>query len=270
MRSISEQGLIRLLLWGLLFIYMSCSSNDDPGPVDCNASSLAVSFTSTDPTSCAVNNGTITATAAGGEGPFQYALDANGYASSADFKGLGAGTYQLKLKDKNGCERSTSVVLKPFGSTLAAVITVTDSGCNTSNGAISIDATGGTGPYTYTINNGAVSSQNNATVLAAGSYVVKVTDDTGCSVTETVKVLSGIRLSVEIKAIIDASCAVTGCHISGGAAPISFTSLANIQSSASLIKTKTASGEMPKGGAKLSQEKLDAIACWVDDGAPNN
>ncbi len=94
-------------------------------------------------------------------------------------------------------------------------------------------------------------------------------DNAECSITQSAKVLSGIKLSVEIKTIIDASCAVTGCHVSGGAA-VSFTTLANVISNASLIKSMTQSGTMPKGGAKLPQEQLNAIACWVDDGAPNN
>ena len=52
--------------------------------------------------------------------------------------------------------------------------------------------------------------------------------------------------------------------------PLHFTVFSNIQSSASQIKSLTQSGAMPKNGSKLSQTQLDAIACWVDDGALNN
>jgi len=271
MRSINAHLLLSITLWGSLFMYMSCSSGDEPAPVNCTTSNLTLNFTSTDPTSCGTSNGTITATSTGGDGPFQYALDAQIYTANSNFTGLGAGTYQLKLKDSNGCERSSSVILKPFGSTLAATVTLTvNSGCKTSNGAITIDATGGTAPYSFKVNDGTVSSSNSFSALASGNYTVKVTDNTGCSITQTVKVLSGIKLSVEIKAIIDANCAVTGCHVTGGAAPVSFTSLDNIKSNASEIKTRTQNGSMPKDAAKLPQEQLDAIACWVDDGAPAN
>lgn len=252
------------------FFFMSCSSNDEPGPVDCTKSNLTLSFTSVDPTSCTVNNGTITATATGGDEPYQFALDAQAYAATSSFTGLGAGTYQLKLKDKNGCERSTSVTLKPFGSTLTAAVQITDSGCKTTKGALTINASGGTGPYSYKVNDGAASSSNVFTSLTAGSYSVKVTDNTGCSTTQTVKVLSGVTYSGEIKAIIDTNCAVSGCHVAGGAAPVSFTSFSNVQSSATQIKSLTQSGAMPKNGTKLPQAQLDAIACWVDDGALNN
>lgn len=259
-----------IILWASLFLCLSCSSNDEPGPVDCATSDLKLTFTSSDPTSCGTTNGTITATATGGDAPYQFALDAQVFGATTGFTGLGAGTYQLKLKDKNGCERSSSVTLKPFGSTLAATVQTTQSGCKTSSGAITINATGGTGPYSYQLNNGTATSTSTFSSLAAGSYSVKVTDNTGCSVTQTVKVLSGVSFTAEIKTIIDTNCAVSGCHVSGGAAPVSFTSLANIQASASEIKSRTQSGNMPKNGSKLPQAQLDAIACWVDDGALNN
>jgi SprB repeat len=263
-------GFIAIVSWASLFFYMSCSSSDEPGPVDCTTSNLAVSFTSSDPKSCGTSDGSITASATGGDAPYQFALDAQAFAATASFTGLGAGTYQLKLKDKNGCERTTAVILKPFGSTLAATVQLTDSGCKTSNGAITINATGGTGPYSYKLNDGTASASNIFGSLAAGSYSVRVTDNAGCSITQTVKVLNGISFAAEVKNIIDTNCAVSGCHVSGGAAPGSFTSMANIQSSASEIKSRTQSGNMPKNGTKLPQAQLDAIACWVDDGALNN
>jgi hypothetical protein len=270
MKCIDSRGLIKLALWCSFFLYIGCSSSDDPGPVDCTTSDFALTFNSTNPTSCSANNGTITASVAGGEGPYQFALDANAFSSTPNFTGLGAGIYQLKSKDKNGCERSVNVTLNADGSNLAATVTVsTNSGCKTSNGSIVINASGGTGPYSFKINDGPVSSENMFGSLAAGNYTVKITDNAGCSITQSAKVLSGIKLSVEIKTIIDASCAVTGCHVSGGSA-VSFTTLSNVISNASMIKSMTQNGTMPKGGAKLPQEQLNAIACWVDDGAPNN
>ena len=143
-----------------LSFFMNCSSGDEPGPVDCSTSNLTLNLTSSEPTSCGTNDGSITATATGGDAPYQFALDAQAFAANASFTGLSAGTYQVKVKDKNGCERTSSVTLKPFGSTLAATISITDSGCKTTKGVLTINATGGTGPYSYKINNGAASSNN--------------------------------------------------------------------------------------------------------------
>lgn len=253
-----------------LFFLMNCSSGDEPGPVDCSTSNLKLAFTSTDPTSCGTSNGSITVTATGGDQPYQFALDAQAYSATSTFTGLGAGTYQVKLKDKNGCERTSSVTLKPFGSSLAATVQVTDSGCKTSKGDITINATGGTGPYSYKLNGGTALATNIFSSLSVGSYSVVVTDNTGCSITQTVKVLSGTKYSTDVKSIIETNCAVSGCHVSGGSGPGNFTVFANVQASASQIKSNTQSGSMPKNGSKLPQAQLDAIACWVDDGALDN
>jgi hypothetical protein len=238
--------------------------------VDCKTSTLAVSSTSTNPTSCAATDGTISATATGGEGPYQYALNAQPYASTSNFTGLGAGVYEVKVKDSNGCERTKSVTINAPGSTLAATFSLVDSGCKTTNGTITVNATGGTSPYTYSLNDGAATTSAIFANVAAGTYSLKVIDNTGCSTTQSVKVLSGTKYSTQIKSIIDTNCAISGCHVAGGAAPITWTTIENVQSRAGDIKAKTQSGEMPKGGPKLPQSQIDLIACWVDDGALNN
>lgn len=79
MKSIGRDGLIKIVLWCSCFFLVSCSSSDDPGPVDCATSDFALTFTSADPTSCSANDGSITASVTGGDGPYQYALDANAY-----------------------------------------------------------------------------------------------------------------------------------------------------------------------------------------------
>ncbi len=238
-------------------------------PVDCAASSLTVTATGSGPTACGATDGSITATATGGDAPYQFAIDAQPFSSSVNFNNLAAGTYQLKVKDKNNCERSTSVTLNPFGSTLAATVSAANSGCKTSDGVITINASGGTAPYTYQIDGGTASATAVYDNLDAGTYSIVVSDNTGCAVTQNVQVLSGTSFSLDVQSIITANCAVTGCHVTGGAA-VSFTSFANIQSRAADIKSKTQSGEMPKDKAKLPQDQLDIIACWVDDGAINN
>lgn len=261
---------LSIVLWISLVVYTGCSSNDEPQPVDCKTSTLAVSSTSTNPTSCAAADGTISATATGGEGPYQFALDSQPYTSSASFTALSPGIYQLKVKDSNGCERTKSVTVSLPGSTLAATVSLVDSGCKTANGTVTINATGGTGPYTYKLNDGVASSSATFTNLSAGTYSAKVIDNAGCSTTQSVKVLSGTKYSTQVKNIIDTNCAISGCHVTGGAAPITWTTIENVQSRAADIKQKTQSGEMPKGGPKLPQAQLDLIACWVDDGALNN
>jgi SprB repeat len=268
MTSTKRNYTISVLIFASSYLMMNCTSTDEPGPVNCETSDLEVSFSSNDPSSCSATNGSITAIALGGGAPYQFALDDQAFVSTTSFTGLGAGTYVLKVKDKNGCERSTSVLLNPSGSTLAATLQLTDSGCNTTNGVIVVNATGGSGPYTYKLNNGTASTTNAFFGLGAGNYTIRITDNTGCSITQFVTLFTGVKFSTQIKPIIDTYCAIPGCHMEGG--NVSYKVLANIQANAKDVKSRTQSGNMPKGGPKLQQADIDAIACWVDDGALDN
>jgi hypothetical protein len=53
----------RLVSFSLLIsflVYAGCSSNDEPKPVDCNTTDLAINLTSkSDPASCNTSNGSI-------------------------------------------------------------------------------------------------------------------------------------------------------------------------------------------------------------------
>ncbi len=111
------------------------------------------------------------------------------------------------------------------------------------------------------------STNNVFTGLSAGNHTVVVKDDTGCELTQTIKVKSGISYSSTIAPIISENCAVTGCH-NGSQFP-DFRQFANVQGNAGQIKTLTGSRVMPAEGS-LTQAEIDMIACWVDDGAVAN
>jgi hypothetical protein len=65
------------------------------------------------------------------------------------------------------------------------------------------------------------------------------------------------------------SCAISGCHDGSVSSLPNFSNLSVIQANASMIKSRTQSGNMPKTGS-LTQNQIDLIACWVDDGALDN
>jgi len=70
-----------------------------------------------------------------------------------------------------------------------------------------------------------------------------------------------------VSPIIQRSCAVSGCH--AGDQPPDWRVFSNIQDKAQLIKIRTQNRTMPKIGT-LTQEEIDLIACWVDQGALDN
>ncbi|AZJ35415.1 DUF11 domain-containing protein [Tenacibaculum singaporense] len=147
------------------------------------------------------NNGsdaTITGTATGGWGNYEYQLELQstpnvaygGFVYSNDniFEGIPPGDYRVRVRDGNGCPRSTTVtVVNPTPVTFN--VTHNDNVCDTSlGGSIEVIAAGGTGTYTYTLSNagGVVETQiltattYTFTNLPADDYTVNVVDSNGC------------------------------------------------------------------------------------------
>ena len=148
--------------------------------------SLVVTFNSTDNTCYGGNIGTITSTVSGGTQPYSYTWS-NGL-TTPSISNLTAGAYSLVVRDGNGCSVSTGdSVRQPTQITLTA--NLTQPTCGTSNGAITVTATGGTGPYHFVWSNAHTDNGTTSTVgtIAAGSYTVTVNDATSgtCSVTGT-------------------------------------------------------------------------------------
>lgn len=139
------------------------------------------------------NNGRINLSVLGGEAPYSY-LWSNG-STSKDLVGVSAGIYQVQIKDAKGCSfQGSYTISSPSSIQLGESLTMPSCG-QTANGQIKLTVTGGTAPFTYQWNNG--STQNQLQNLSAGTYSVKVTDASGCSVEKqyTLSNLSSLSLS---------------------------------------------------------------------------
>jgi hypothetical protein len=143
----------------------------------------------------------------------------------------------------------------------------TDAGCQTVNGSITVTPLNGTGPYTFKINGGQFQPGDTFTNLSRGVYAVVAKDATGCEAGQSVNIKSGISFAGSISPIIQNSCALSGCH-NGSQFP-DLRVFKNIQDNAARIKTQTTNRTMPLNGS-LTQSQINVIACWVDDGAPQN
>ena len=140
------------------------------------------------------------------------------------------------------------------------------SGCGLAEGVISISATGGERGYTYSINDGGPQRGAQFSNLIQGIYDVKVTDNAGCTSVVEVIVLSGLTYANDARPIFVKSCAVTDCHVAGTGLP-QWLDYDVAQANAAKIKTLTQSRIMPLIG-ELTQEEIDILACWADDGGP--
>jgi hypothetical protein len=135
------------------------------------------------PTCNGATNGSLTLVPGGGVEPYQFSLNGGqSFQASATFNGLGAGTYQAVVKDANGCLSAVMPVTLTQQAAVTFSTTPVNPTCNgAANGSLTINATGGSGAFMYSINNGQ-SFQASATFsgLGAGSYSVVVKDAQGC------------------------------------------------------------------------------------------
>lgn len=92
---------------------------------------------------------------------------------------VAAGNYKYFVTDANGLKDSVSIVVAEP----TAIATSLTSGTITSTGgstSITVNASGGTSPYMFNINNGLYQSSNLFSGVLAGTYTVNTKDSKGC------------------------------------------------------------------------------------------
>ena len=148
------------------------------GGGNCNTT---VSVTKNNPSCNGGNNGSATASAAGGQAPYSYAWS-NG-AAGATATGLSAGVYTVSVTDGTSCVETATVTIDNPAA-VSVTINATNASGGNNNGAATAGATGGTPGYSYQWNNGA--SGPSIANLAPGTYSVTATDANGCTGTAAV------------------------------------------------------------------------------------
>lgn len=171
------------------------------------------------PPSC---NGSISATATGGASGFTYTWPNN--RTGPNQTGLCAGRYIVTVTDNNGCKANDTVTLLD-PSLLNLNTTVTEITCNGAcDGTVSVAATGGTAPYTFTWSNGASgATQNN---LCPGQYAVTVMDNTGNQFREYITLNNPAPVAVAFTTI-NPTCTtlcdgMVRANVTGGTAPYTY------------------------------------------------
>ena len=142
-----------------------------------------------------------------------YSIDGgiNYYQNSGMFTGLPPGTYNIKVKDANGCigeyDQNPVLIENIPGPQITGVDIVPEDN-NLANGSINIHAFGGSGDLTYSIGNGIPNQLNNGLFenLSAGTYQCSVTDAFGCDTTFTVVVPRNLTQTLEAIAGFGSSC----------------------------------------------------------------
>ncbi len=149
----------------------------NPTPIDITM------INTTDPT-CGGNDGVIEIIASpqsnGNLADLMYSIDGANFQAGNTFTGLAAGNYTIVVNDNNGCFASTARDLNDVG---GVTINIVDSFCESSSTVgMTVMATGGTGPYTFTWTSNTGFSASGISISGApqGIYTATATDVNGC------------------------------------------------------------------------------------------
>lgn len=167
---------------------------------------------SAEPMFCNDEFGTVVFQASGGTEPYQQDIST----SMVD----NPGTYSYTFLDANGCEASVEVTVESpdaFTVESSAIDALCAESCDGQANLESLDATS---VVTYLWEDGTEASMR--TDLCAGTYIVEATNETGCTVVETVSIFAPGNLVFEVvqeNLEIDGSIEVAA---SGGVAPYEY------------------------------------------------
>jgi len=127
---------------------------------------------------CNQSNGSAIVTPSGGAGSFSYLWSTG--ATVPSITNQPSGTYTVTVTDAHGCSATATEIINDEGAPDATIDTIIHVTCNGfSDGIITVDASGGSPPYSYTWSPN-VSTESSATGLAAGIYYITITDQLGC------------------------------------------------------------------------------------------
>lgn len=195
--------------------------DDKPLPFSIIGKALKVQKSKTDVKCYGECTGTITLTVSGGTPPYTFFWrDDDNSTTNPVRTGLCAGNYSVLVRDATGCDIWVDTTITEPAAKLKAACSADSSTCGQCNGKVTITATGGTAPYTYSWPGGTLTN------LCAGTYTGTVTDANGCKDSCTVTVY-------DKPSTLAASCSGTYAHCgqcdgaatmtaSGGTAPYTY------------------------------------------------
>lgn len=137
---------------------------------------------------CGKNDGSIRIAAHGGNGSLSYSLNGADFFASNIFSDLSGGKYIVTVRDDSLCAVSQEIMIKKSIALRLNSIDVRDTSCGQANGMINLAAAEGNGTLSYSVKGGQPRTSDSLPDLAAGIYDVIVTDEHGCSASESVTI----------------------------------------------------------------------------------
>lgn len=177
------------------------------------------------------NTGSINITVSSGTPAYQYSIDSGATLQAGNsFGSLFAGNYNLLVRDALNCQSAYAfnpvVVNEP--AVLDHVSVPANASCdNVFDGAITVNVTGGSSPYTYSINGGPSQPGNVFSGLLTGTYNILVTDFNGCTDTSNVFIDTAYSVQGSIVSQTPVSCfggadGTVTVQLTGGIVPYTY------------------------------------------------
>ncbi len=168
---------------------------------------------------CGSTNGSASVIVTGGSGNFQYLWNPSN-SSTSNATNLAPGNYTVTVTDNStGCVQNLQITVPANGGPSITNVNVSGVLCfGEQTGSLIVTATGGTAPYTYSLDGATAQSSNSFTNLSAGNYTVTVIDATSCPNSQVIIITEPQELTVNAgndvsscaSDLVDLSAASTG------------------------------------------------------------
>lgn len=248
-----------------------------------NAGNLSLSLDSLVNVNCFGSaSGYLAVSASGGIAPYSYSWS-NGD-TTASINGIAGGSYTVTLTDNSGCVVSSTYQITEPNSLSISLKHLTNAGCDTATGTISIGINGGTKPYSISWSHGQTDSL--LTNLAGGTHQVTVTDANGCTAVDSFSISQASGVTLVLDTAISTTCGAANgsaaVAVQGGAAPFSISwsngqsgnSISNLSAgtyTATVIDSNGCEDSLSvqvsnAGGLTVNLDSLLGPACGGQDG----
>jgi gliding motility-associated-like protein len=236
-------------------------SSYSPSGISCSSGSGSMSATTTTSASCSSSSATVNV--AGGTPSYMYSWNPGGQTTQTAIN-LSGGTYTVTVMDAS-CPRQITTALVTVQATSGPVLNAqaqTNVICNgASTGTVTMNVSGGTGPYVFSWNTTPVQTTSTAIALPAGTYTCAVTDNSGCSTTSFVIITQPGALSAttsQTSTCISNSNGSASVHLTGPSAPYIYS-----WNTSPVQKTDSASG-LPPGTYTCAVTDANGCSSYIN------
>ena len=162
---------------------------------------VSVLFNSSDVSCFGYADGQVLVSVNGGTSPYSYSWSTGD--SVPVLTGLSPGLYYLTVTDSNGCIGVDTLMINEPAMLISSVSSTDVLCAGNSDGTASVNPSGGSSPYQYFWSNSAIDST--VTGLLAGTYYVTITDNNGCTTTDSTNIAEPPAIVLTLSGT-DASC----------------------------------------------------------------